>query len=306
MDFQLLPIFPIRRTDQLLSPFDFTPELDENFFWGPLLPSKRCRLHRLKQKNPFITKRRQPQKWSEIVEIPRMFSADDLHVQEDGDYVTIRASNDEGGRQSEMIQRILIPDDVQRDSLKTVWLNDRHALVLRGQRKMKSTKEVKTIPLVELSDGSDMDLTSSSMDNIEKEKIHELGDESSEKDQMTSTDEREEKTTKNDKTLNEGQSEVTLIIDGKDGNATQVEKRQDPGVIAKPYRISHDVAGFNEDEVNVTVNEGRVKVTGAHQGDDEERSFVRIFTLPDFVDSKNLKWNWDDENSKIMFDAPLI
>jgi HSP20 family molecular chaperone IbpA len=343
MALQLLPMFHSRRPWLLstpsFDPFDLSSEMDDAFSWGPLLPSRRNRLNRLRSRHPM---KKDPQKWKELIEVPEMFSPDDVHVQEDGSFITIKATKDDEGCHGHMVHKVSIPRDVDRESLKTLWLNNDHALVLMGQRKNNAIKHdspkairndqpqegvvAKKEQAKEQSDDSEDDWEmfpslstffaepfgypsmfypvrgrKRKMKRDENEKAQPI--KKAPAPQVESTTAQSPTTEEPAKPDEKKEEEVTIVIDGKD---KEVEKEKEEEPLAKPFRLHVDVTGYLQDDVKVDVNERQVTVNGEHKEDLEERCFSRKFTLPDFVDAAQVKWNWDAPNSELVITAPLL
>jgi HSP20 family molecular chaperone IbpA len=288
--------------------------------------------------------KKDPRKWKELIAVPEMFSPDDVHVQEDGSYITIKATKEDEGCRGHMVHKVSIPRDVDRESLKTLWLNNDNALVLMGQR--KNTNGIKHDSPRAIKNGKPHEGVVA-----KREQAKEQSDDSEDdwemfprlstffaepfgypslfypvrgKKRKMETDDNEkpqpikkvpgpvESSTNNstsEETAKEAEKKeedvTTIVIDGrKDQDMKEEENKEDP--LAKPFRLHVDVTGYLQDDVKVEVNERQVTVNGEHKEDQEERCFSRKFTLPDFVDAAHVKWHWDTPNSELIITAPLL
>ncbi|ELU07040.1 hypothetical protein CAPTEDRAFT_215496 [Capitella teleta] len=87
------------------------------------------------------TKRKKSQlTWQELVQIPGVFSATDVMVQEYNGYVLIRAYVEMGNEEVDLMQyglqrKVRVPTDVEIATLKALWSKRSHGVVVVGMIK---------------------------------------------------------------------------------------------------------------------------------------------------------------------------
>ncbi|ELU06710.1 hypothetical protein CAPTEDRAFT_189623 [Capitella teleta] len=120
-------------------PFGLFSELGSTCQWMPLNTSERKKPH----------SRAAAVKWQELVQIPEVFNATDVTVKEDNEDILIRAYVERGTEETgfirhEFIRRVKVPADLEKETLKTLWLNRSHCLVVVGKRKLEEVDNQET------------------------------------------------------------------------------------------------------------------------------------------------------------------
>ncbi|ELT99781.1 hypothetical protein CAPTEDRAFT_217250 [Capitella teleta] len=120
-------------------PFDLFSELGSTCQWMPLNTGERKKPHH----------RAAAVKWQELVQIPEVFNATDVTVKEDREDILIRAyvergTEETGSIRHEFIRRVKVPADLEKETLKTLWLNRSHCLVVVGKRKLEEVDNQET------------------------------------------------------------------------------------------------------------------------------------------------------------------
>ncbi|ELU07629.1 hypothetical protein CAPTEDRAFT_227177 [Capitella teleta] len=337
-------------------PFDLFSELGSTCQWMPLNTSERKKPH----------SRAAAVNWQELVQIPEVFNATDVTVKEDNEDILIRAYVEKGNEKTgsirhEFIRRVKVPADVEKETLKTLWLNRSHGLVVVGKRKLEEVNNQETDefqhPLNFLLEQfgvtgcspckcqrkrTQQPNTAEKSLPIRVETKVESDNKTDEKDEEESSTEVEKKTEENssetasrcsqeewEKVEAPNTEEDTAIHAAEvapSTTPTEVAPSTTPTEVAsskasaeatppededkslgfkvKPFKITVDITGYDKDDVTVDHHGNKITVRGAHEEDGAEYSFVKTFTLPDFVDADNAKWNLGEE--ALVITAPIL
>ncbi|ELT98465.1 hypothetical protein CAPTEDRAFT_225284 [Capitella teleta] len=250
--------------------------------------------------------------WQEIVQIPEVFSPSDVQVKEEGADIIIRAHSEKGSEETglvrhELLRRLKVPEDIDRETLKTLWLNRSHGLVVVGKRKTKEVEKGQ----VEKGQPTEPEAEHPLAFLLEhfgvpgyaqcecQKKPQQPG--TAEKSSSDATEEKKEV----EKSEGEKKSEEKQAS-GETSSEVAVNGDKTLAFEVKPFKITVDITGYDKDDVKVDHHGNRIAVCGEHQEDRAEYSFAKAFTLPDFVDVDKLKWNIDEKNSALVITAPML
>jgi HSP20 family molecular chaperone IbpA len=291
-----------------------------------------------KEKKPKV-----PVKWQELIEVPPVFTPNDLQVKEEGDSILIRAYREQGTEETglikhELVRRVKIPEDVNKESLKTLWLSRSHSMVIVGKKKVSDEKdeeseESKTETEHVEERGTDLGdqhpLTFllehfgypgfSTCDCQKKENqqqpeepqrnvpIKKAGEKASEKSAApTKSDQEQVKPGDMDSEPSEAPKVASEAGATYHQNTEEADDDAPPEFEVKPYKMSIDISGYEKDDIQVTHRGHKVTIRGEHREAGAEYSFVKSVTLPDFVDNEHVKWHIDDDGEFLIVTAPMI
>jgi HSP20 family molecular chaperone IbpA len=243
-------------------------------------------------------------KWEEVVRVPGAFSPDDVEVQEDGDYIVVRAQKEDdlggtGMHRSEMVHRIRVPDNIKKDSLKSVWMNNSHSLVLTGEKMpdpkqaIEGVTEPKAVEQAQPADDSQNEVAKKPEDTSVTPLAFYVDPFGFTRYFVPADRKPQESNTRS----------LPIQKDDQLAKASSSEIHSSGGEVAKPFKIAINVTGYDKDDIKVEHSKGRMKITGEHKTDMEEYSFLKFFTLPDHVDADNAQW--DMEKGKLVITVPV-
>jgi HSP20 family molecular chaperone IbpA len=309
MAYQLFPMLNSRWPYQhQYDPFDFGMLSDFANHWRPIsTPSttqavcQNCQCREDQEQKSG--------KWQELVRVPAAFSPEDVEVQEDGDYIVVKArkEDDLGGsgiHRSEMVHRIRVPDSIKKDSLKSVWMNNRHALVLTGEKDPQAAIEGAT-------EAKAVEQTPGASKNEDAKTEEKKPEESSSSDATPLAFYVDPfgftrffvPAKRNQEQQQSSERSLPIQREGQLTKASSSEVHSSAGEVAKPFKIAINITGYDKDDIKVEQSQGRVKITGEHKTDQEEYSFLKFFTLPDHVDAEKVQWEID--NGRLSITVPV-